>query len=147
MTTLTNLIERVERGVGADVRLDEDIHAALFPYHHFAQLADAPAGCGCMMYKWPNGTLSSALRITASIDAALYLVEIVRPDSNVDIEIRPGMSNGRVHQSTDATIYGHVHGPDEDKNWRGYASTPQHSIVLALLRSKLSESPLASKGV
>ena len=78
-STLEALLERVESATGPDRDIDEAAHAALLPDHEFGQLADAPEGVGCMMYRWPDGHQSSALRITSSIDAALALVERLLP--------------------------------------------------------------------
>ena len=77
--SLDALIARVEGATENDRELEEAVHAALFPDHYFAQLADAPENTGCMMYRMPKCT-SSALRVTASIDAAVGLAEIVLPD-------------------------------------------------------------------
>jgi hypothetical protein len=70
---LIALAERVEGLTGPDRTLDELIADALFEKSHFAQLADAPLGVGCMMW-WQGGHQQSALRYTGSLDAAMSLV-------------------------------------------------------------------------
>lgn len=70
---LIALAAKVEASEGPDRELDEMIADALFERSHFAQLADAPIGTGCMMW-WQDGHQQSALRYTASLDAATTLV-------------------------------------------------------------------------
>ena len=67
------LIERLEAASGPDRELDEAIADALFPAEPFVQLADAPPGTGFRAWR-QDGHVQSALRYTASIDAALTLV-------------------------------------------------------------------------
>jgi len=67
------LIERLEALSGPDREVDEAIADALFPPAPFAQLKDAPIPTGCRMWQ-QNGHIQSALRYTASIDAAMTLV-------------------------------------------------------------------------
>jgi len=71
--TLDTLITRIESLEGPDRETDELIADALFERSHFAQLKDAPIGTGCMMW-WQDGHQQSALRYTASLDAAVTLV-------------------------------------------------------------------------
>ena len=70
---LNDLADRVEKLEGPSRETDELIADALFERSHFAQLADAPIGTGCMMW-WQDGHQQSALRYTGSLDAAMTLV-------------------------------------------------------------------------
>lgn len=74
MTNLLDLAGACERATGEDRELNELIADALFERSHFAQLADAPIGTGCMMW-WQNGHQQSALRYTSSLDAAMTLAD------------------------------------------------------------------------
>lgn len=71
---LEELACRVEGLSGPDREVDELVADALFERSRFAQLADAPIGTGCMMW-WQDGHEQSALRYTASLDAAMTLVK------------------------------------------------------------------------
>jgi len=77
--SLSALLERVEACQGPDRALDEAISRALCADHYFVQLADAPEGVGFEAYKFRGYADSSALRVTASVDAALALIGRVRP--------------------------------------------------------------------
>lgn len=80
MTDYSDLIARLEKADGPDTRLDEDIAQAVSVEMEFGQLADAPAGVGCMMYRLrEGGGMSSALRVTASLDAAIALTNKMLP--------------------------------------------------------------------
>lgn len=72
---LNDLLERVRAAQGPDRDLDEAIALALCDEHFFAQLAGAPEDTGCEMYRFGPHNAHSALRVTASIDSALALVE------------------------------------------------------------------------
>jgi hypothetical protein len=71
--TLLELAERCEMADGPDPYLDEAIADALFPAEPFVQLADAPEGTGFKAWR-QNGVTQSALRYSASLDAAMTLV-------------------------------------------------------------------------
>ena len=77
--SLSALLERVEACQGPDRALDEAISRALCADHYFVQLADAPEGVGFEAYKFRGYADSSALRVTASVDAALALIGRVLP--------------------------------------------------------------------
>ena len=73
------LIDRLSKLDGPDREVEKEIHDLLCHGKYFSQLADAPLGNGCWIYNFQNGDVSSALRITSSVDAAIALAERVLP--------------------------------------------------------------------
>lgn len=80
MSEMEELLDRVKAATGPDRELDEAVALITSSEHEFAQLADAPIGTGCMMYRHGVSQMQSALRVTSSIDAALALSEILLPE-------------------------------------------------------------------
>lgn len=127
---LAGLLARVEAAEGADRDLDEAIALTLCDEHRFMQLADAPVGLGCEMYRFGPHGFHSALRVTGSLDATLGLCERVLPGWERHVRI---MSN------TDA-LGGVVEpGAWERKgaDFRGLFTANHKSPALALLGAML----------
>ena len=72
---LLALAERCEAATGRDRELDDAIATALFEDKQRACIKGLTDEAGGMwMFRYPDGSIGSALRFTASIDAALTLV-------------------------------------------------------------------------
>lgn len=138
MTDLQSLLERVEKAEGASSELDEAVALALCDEHRFAQLAGATDGVGCMMYRYGHHAFHSALRVTASLDAALALVERVLPGWAVDITrfSRTGLGRARLWQNYDGL--------------REYccdrAATPALALLAAMLKALISQATVSIGG-
>ena len=79
---MTTLSERLEKAKGADRNLDRAIFDALgFEVHEF----DPGDGDVSQWRQWADGTRVKDTHVTASIDAALALVERVLPGWTVQI--------------------------------------------------------------
>lgn len=120
MTGHNELIERLKVATGPDRELDEAIALALCDEHFFAQLADAPEGTGCEMYRMGHHSFSSALRVTSSVDAALGLVERMLPGWKWNIGYD-------ANDELQATVWHGVTEHDE------YAPTAPRALLAALL--------------
>ena len=69
------LIERIESATGADRGLDDAIAEAIFTGKHRTCIKGLSDEAGGMwMFTYPDGSIGSSLRFTASVDAALTLV-------------------------------------------------------------------------
>ena len=153
MTTLTNLIERVEAATGADRKIDAAICAALriIPEsERQPELAGDIEADGAAVVVWHKAGSVRMLKYsppdyTASLDAAIALVEKVLPDHGWFLRRDDTDANGRraapIYNA--ALLY-----PDALRviAASGQRPTPALALCLALLKAKLSESPLASKG-
>lgn len=107
MPTLEQLYElrrKLERVKGPDANIDEYVAACVCSDHYFAQLADAQEGVGCEMYAWPTKTVSSALRVTASIDAVKALHEMLLPCEDPCLYLHEGVWYSRVTLINSADI-------------------------------------------
>ncbi|MES2173894.1 MAG: hypothetical protein V4523_08090 [Pseudomonadota bacterium] len=143
---LLALAERVEGLSGPDRETDERIADALFERSHFGQIADAPPGTGCLFW-WQDGHQQSALRYTASIDAAMTLV----PESWVleSLSAWPGSPEGAGNKTQAQSncsllgtslerfgkrmIWGHS---GKDGRAGGMAKTPALALAAAALRAR-----------
>lgn len=121
---LAGLLARVEAATGADIELDEAISLALCDEHRFMQLADAPVGAGCEMYRFGPRGFHSALRVTASLDAALALVERVLPGMLWAKNYEGGF---RIYQ------------PGVSGFFSGYAKTPALALLAAMLKALIAK--------
>lgn len=77
-------------------------------------------------------------KFTASLDAALALVERVLPGRDIDLELREGMQDGQVHRFTDATIYAQAYS-DDKRDFKAFGNSPALALLTALLRAKAKD--------
>lgn len=142
----SELIERLGKATVADRNLDAALHVALVkPEQRADDLRyfrvpsanmDHMEMCapGTYWLKERSGaSLQTAPAYTASLDAALALVERVRPGCDIDLEIRELMTDGTVKRVTDATIYGRAYSDEADA--KAYANSPPLALCLALLKA------------
>lgn len=112
------LAERVEALSGPDREVDDTIAAALFTGKHRVCVKGLSDEAGGMwMFTYPDGSIGSALRFTASLDAAMTLV----PDYAKDDW---SLIGGRHWQA--------IVGPNEDQ---ADAATPALALCAAALRA------------
>ena len=116
------LSDRVEALVGPCREVDDAIATALFSDKHrtcIKGLSDAEGGM--WMFRYPNGSIGSALRFTSSLDAALTLV----PEGwDVDIRIRQNFSH-TIMENADGSEVGSSNAP-----------TPALALCAAALRER-----------
>lgn len=143
MPDLSELLRKIESASGADREIDYDLCLLFdddkFRHHlingvrsgrlgwHESEMPDA----WCISFDSGSGSSMNGgiVKRTASIDAALALVERVLPGAYVH-----GASNLKRKFWTFAFTY------DDDKKWiNGTAPTAPLAIIAALLRAKLSE--------
>lgn len=127
--TAQELLERVEAATGPDRELDRDILKAL------PTPTDGWGSVWPEHITWDSLTLLSpwAAPITASIDAAVALVEKMLPGRDVNLEI----GNVGADRVTDAYISGADGYFEEPKtpDAHGYGITPALALCAALLRA------------
>jgi hypothetical protein len=128
--SLSALLERVEGATGPDRALDEAISLALCVDHYFAQLADAPEGVGFEAYKFHGYADSSALRVTASVDAALALIGRVLPGVDPKIWRWRGQWGASLHDPENGSMVIAQH---------HYSPTPALALCAALLAAMIGE--------
>jgi hypothetical protein len=98
------------------------------------QLADAPAGLGCEMYRFGSHGIQSALRVTASLDAAMALCERVLPGSSWEV--------GRLLHNNRGFANLYVVGDAQDdpvQHYSGDAKTPPLALLTAILRALVAQ--------
>ena len=134
MTPLEELLERVKGATGPDRELDEAIALSLCDEHHFMQLADAPAGVGCEMYRFGPRGFHSALRVTASLDAALALCERVLPGWWPAVRCLGHYWEAEMSKDTGGRFL-----LADDVDRYGTAPTPALALIAAMLSAKLSQ--------
>ena len=150
---LLALAARVEAGEGADRELDDAIATAIYsePERHCVQGLSDEAG-GMWMFRYPNGSIGSSLRFTASLDAAMTLVpEGWAIESLSHWPAAPegadnhttGKSSARLVGTSlsrfgKSMIWGHGFG---DGRVDGDATTPALALTAAALRALAHQEP------
>ena len=72
---LLDLAARCEAATGADRELNDAIASEIFTGKHRVRIAGlSDEAGGLWLFTYPNGSIGSALRFTASLDAAMSLV-------------------------------------------------------------------------
>lgn len=147
MSDLSALRERVESATGADREIDGALWKELnreawaeqctFKGTLYAGHKHTPAE------KRKHELRSAeffAPRYTASLDAALALVEAKLPGRDIDLEIRETMADGVVLRVTDAAIYPLAYS-DDQRSFKAYGNTPALALLAALLAALDGDTP------
>jgi hypothetical protein len=132
-TDLADLLRRVEAAAGPDRELDEAIAFALCDEHEFVQLKGAPRGVGPTLYRFGSHAPHSALRVTASLDAALALVERVLPGAICGVDgIGPACL-------PEARVVPEHSGEEVLTQYEARGRTPALALLAALLRALIAQ--------
>lgn len=150
---LQALLKRVQAATGPDRELDADMDEALriglphlpaWAWQNFPQWKNISGGRVCCLHRdGSHGLNWSSLEFTASIDAALALVERVAPGGLLDLTLgyEPGAAD-RAWPAVTLRFY-----PDgvrvDGKQYHAViegAPTPPLAILAALLRALISQS-------
>lgn len=150
---LLALAARVEAAEGADRDLDDAIATAIYsePERHCTKGLSDEAG-GMWMFRYPNGSIGSSLRFTASLDAAMALlpegwtIETLShwPAAPKDADNhQTGLSSVRLVGTSltrfgQRMIWGHGSG---DGRADGTAPTPALALTAAALRALAHQEP------
>lgn len=150
MTTLTNLIERVEAADWGDLEIDKEISDVLVlpgmgrykkfdgVWHINVRWTEEDEGGEPdwrIPAKWDEASFPH--QYTDSVDSAILLVERLFPGYAWGVHVH---KNGYRAHVTERTPFRPMPCFADHK-------TPALALCLALLKAKLSESPLASEGV
>ena len=124
---LDDLIARLERAEGPSAELDEAIASAVLVPDGMERLVAVPgAAVPIQMYRFPDGSRGTALRFSASIDAALTLV----PESAEEVRIQIGNQTRHANATVDFDTF---HG---GKIEVGAAIKPALALCIAALRAR-----------
>lgn len=129
---LAALLARVEAAEGADRELDGAIALALCDEHRFMQLADAPLGAGCEMYRFGTHGFHSALRVTASLDASLALKNRVLPGYAM-------AAGDMAFEGSDRRPWGCVWNAGGFIAGQAEAKTPALALLAAMLKALIAQ--------
>jgi hypothetical protein len=151
MTTLQDLLARVEAAEGPDREIDAAIYNAMVDDggRKAFRVTDWTRGRAPMLGRYHDGWLTGKsdsdiyaddlVRFTASIDAALALVERALPDSYVEL------SGPRKYLHIPTPVPNRWCASIVEPGYRGgWGATPPLAILAALLKAKIAQEAPAS---
>jgi len=162
MSDLQALLERVEKAEGPDREIDVALFFAFVPSDDhslrvlsgfYSDVHDVQIGVGGVSYRLGTGGSGGSFPLpnyTASIDAAVGLVEKMLPESetcrllDVEVSVKIGVSLSGHKSAARIAFYDEPFDPDSDeivpmRDFAAGAATPALALLAALLRALIAK--------